>query len=167
MMCVQDTFAILGTLLVTEYWLGASYTSDMLGCEKWSLFLFRKPLLSRKAWTWRVWTWPDEMVRLLALPSAGVGSCCPPHWPWALSLFLSVSRPKFLLQLQPAGTRGTWKGFGDQVGQDVKEVETQILFSPKADRFCLSVTVLAFFGTKSSLQKWDLECPPDSEDMAF
>lgn len=33
MMCVQDTFAILGTLLVTQYWLGASCTSDMLSYE--------------------------------------------------------------------------------------------------------------------------------------
>lgn len=40
MMCVQDTFAILGTLLVTQYWLGASHTSDMLSYEKRSLFLF-------------------------------------------------------------------------------------------------------------------------------
>lgn len=74
-------------------------------------------------------------------------------WPWALSLFLSLSRPKFPFQLQPVGTRGTWKGFGDQVGQNVREVQNQILYSPKADRFYLSVTVVAFFLEPRALRK--------------
>lgn len=79
-------------------------------------------------------------------------------WPWALSLVLSVSRPKFL-PLQPAGTRGPWKGFGDQEGQNVREVQNQMLCSPKADRFYLSVTLLSFFWNQEHSAKMRFQVP--------
>lgn len=164
MMCVQDTFAILGTLLVTEYRLGASYTSDMLCCEKLSLLLSRKPLLSRKAWIWRVLTWPDEFTRLPALSSAGVGLSLPPthgHGLYLCSCLCPGLNSFFSYHQQGPEAHG--RDLVTRWGRALEKLETK--FSVP-QRFCLSL-FWPFFGTKSSLQKRDFQSPPNSENMAF
>lgn len=160
-MCVQDTFAILGTLLVTEYRLGASYTSDMLCCEKLSLLLSRKPLLSRKAWIWRV---QMNLPGCLPSPLLEWGSACPPthgHGLYLCSCLCPGLNSFFSYNQQGPEAHG--RDLVTRWGRALEKLETK--FSVP-QRFCLSL-FWPFFGTKSSLQKRDFQSPPNSEDIAF
>lgn len=88
-------------------------------------------------------------------------------WPWLYLCFCLCSAPNSSSSYnqQEPGAHG--RDLVTRRGRMLEKLKTKFNAPQKADRFCLSVTVLAFFGSKSSLQEWVFKCPPNSEDIAF
>lgn len=89
----------------------------------------------------------------LPSPLLGWGSACPTLGQ-GLYLCSCLCLGLNSLWLQPAGTRGTWKGFGDQVGQNVREVQKiQILkFKFYAPQKLTGFTCLSLLWPSSELR---------------
>lgn len=80
-------------------------------------------------------------------------------WPWASSLFLSLSRPKFPFQLQPVGTRGTWKGFGDQCGRMLEKFKTKFYTPQRLTGFTYLSLFWPFFWNQELSAKMRFQVP--------